>query len=66
MLRRKIQTLAEYDFAIEHISGISNSVEDFFSRYPFKKHLKDKATQCSINLAKDTQVNKVNFVLTNE
>ena len=66
MLRRKIQTLAEYDFTIEHISGASNSVADFFSRYPFKKQLKDKAVQCSISQAEQSEVNKVTFTLTHE
>ena len=48
-LRRKIQTLAEYDFRIEHISGESNYVADFLSRYPFKKKFKDAGTQCSLS-----------------
>jgi hypothetical protein len=44
-LRRKIQSLADYSFRIEHISGASNSISDFWSRYPFKKKFCDKATQ---------------------
>ena len=53
-LRRKIQSLAEWSFNIEHISGASNSISDFFSRYPFKKKFKDSATQCDLYPAPKT------------
>ena len=46
-MRRKVQTLAEYDFRIEHLSGESNYVSDFLSRYPFKKKFQDASTQYS-------------------
>ena len=53
-LRRKIQSLAEFSFNIQHISGASNSIADFFSRYPFKKKFKDSATQCDLYQASKT------------
>ena len=46
-LRRKIQSLADYSFTIEHISGVKNNIADFWSRYPHKKTFKDASTQCS-------------------
>ena len=52
-LRRKIQSLADYSFTIEHISGVKNNIADFWSRYPHKKKFKDASTQCSgLNYAK--------------
>ena len=51
-LRRKIQSLAQYSFKIVHISGASNSISDFWSRFPFKKKFRDNETQCDLNPGK--------------
>ena len=48
-LVRKCLKLAKFDFTIEHLSGLSNSLCDFLSRFPFNpKHL-EKSTQTLTN-----------------
>ena len=46
-LRRKIHAISEFDFEIRHVSGASNTIADFLSRYPFKTKMKDSSTQTS-------------------
>ena len=48
-LVRKCLKLTNFDFTIEHLSGLSNSLCDFLSRCPFNpKHL-EKGTQTLTN-----------------
>ena len=55
-LRRKIQALASYNFRIVHVSGASNSIADFLSRFPFKKKFKDTASQCNIGVTPEETI----------
>ena len=48
-LIRKCQTLANYNFSLEHVEGKRNTLCDFLSRFPFRKKFTDKACQ-TVNL----------------
>ena len=42
---RRFQELANFNFTIEHISGINNDVADFLSRYGMKSSMVERSTQ---------------------
>ncbi|KAL5250482.1 hypothetical protein ACHWQZ_G016276 [Mnemiopsis leidyi] len=57
-LIRKCQTLANYNFSIEHVEGKRNTLCDFLSRFPFRKKFTDTACQ-TVNLVTREEENVV-------
>ena len=62
-LRRKIQAISEFNFEMEHVSGASNTIADFLSRYPFKVTLKDSSTQTTVTGPAESKARRVNKVI---
>lgn len=61
-MRRKIQAVSEFNFEMEHVSGASNTIADFLSRYPFKVTLRDSSTQTAVTSPAESGAQRVNKV----
>lgn len=61
-MRRKIQAVSEFNFEMEHVSGASNTIADFLSRYPFKVTLRDSSTETAVTSPAESWAQRVNKV----